>query len=234
MKQVAPKLWVGSDADFLALDQFGTEWAVVHAAKDRWHRAFVGYKTVSAPQGPEYYTALRGKRLALNMIDAPDPKYINKGMVDAALAFIDAQLTLLQGSDQLLVACNQGSSRAPTLAMLYLAPSLSPNFETAVKVFTDLYPDYRPGNGVREFARIHWSYYHNRKATSAAPAPAASDWALDKARELVSAFGSDLGTVPDKAVGNLISGIRAALLNARDHESEPAHGALEIKRQDAR
>lgn len=110
MHQIAPRLWIGSAADFQQLDQFSTEWAILFAAKLPWHKEFVGYTTNAAPEGPEYYGARRGKRLALNMIDAPKPEFFHPGMIEVALTFIEEQLGSLKDPDQLLICCNQGQS----------------------------------------------------------------------------------------------------------------------------
>ena len=206
MHQISSKLWVGSDADFAQLDQYGTEWAIVHAAKT-WHKTVCGYTTNAAPKDAEYYVALRGKRLALNLIDAPDPKFVPKELVDTALAFITANLAGLEGAEQLLIHCNQGHSRAPTLGMLYIASTLPEDFEAAEVEYRKLCPDYAPGNGMREFARANWAAYRGRNSET-------SDPDLDKARELVERFGQDITTAPDKAVTNLISSIACALKHA--------------------
>src|SRR5262245_29122461 len=135
MKEVAPKLWVGNQADAEQLDQFGSDWAIVFSAKEPWHRELLGYKTRGAPTDhAEYLWGVRGKRLYLNLIDAPDPKYVNRSMMDAAVAFIGNQLAILDPDkpEAVGIFCNQGQSRAPTLAMLYLAPSLPEDFERAL------------------------------------------------------------------------------------------------------
>lgn len=215
MHQIAPRLWIGSDDDFAQLDQYGTDWSVLHAAKVPFHRDFLGYKGNAAPkEHEEYLVARRGNRMALNLIDALDPKYIGKPMIDAAMTFIDEQLAALKEPNAVLVNCNQGHSRAPTLGMLYLAPTLPEAFEDAEAAFRKTCPSYKPATGIREFAKTHWKTYRNRGATAATEKPETGDANLDKARELVNAFADDLKAEPDKAVSNLISSIRAALESA--------------------
>src|SRR5438552_1246138 len=100
MKQIADRLFVGSQADFEGLDAFGTEWPIVFLSKDPWHRNLLGYKGPACdPNHPEYLFARRDKRLYLNLVDAPDPKYFNKLAIDTALAFVDEQLGKLKDSD---------------------------------------------------------------------------------------------------------------------------------------
>ena len=215
MHKIAPSLWIGSDADFAQLDTYGTEWAVLHAAKIPHHRDFLGYKGNAAPKDdPEYLVARRGNRMALNLIDALDPKYIGKPMIDAGMAFIAEQLAALKEPNQLLINCNQGHSRAPTLGMLYLAPSLPEAFEAAEAEYKKLCPSYAPATGIREFARVNWAAYRGRNSET-------SDPDLDKARELVERFANDLIAEPEKAVSNLISSIARALKDAGANASEP-------------
>jgi hypothetical protein len=216
MKQVAPKLFVGSEADFAELDQFGTEWAIVHAARDPYHRKLLGYTGRGAPSDhPEYLFAQRGKRLYLNLIDGPDPKYVNATMIDKAMAFIDAQLAeLADKPESLFLGCNQGNSRAPTLAMLYLAPSLPEDFDEALVRFKGLYPDHAPAEGIKGFARIHWRRYRNRKGTGAPQVADDTDWAVDKAQEVWQAFCETLKSDPTDARDRLIHAISSALRDA--------------------
>lgn len=157
MREIAPKLWVGSQADFAELDQFGTEWAIVHACKDPHHRAMVGYSGRGAPADhPERLVATRGKRMALNLIDADDPKLVPREVVDAALRHIR---TSLANGEYILVHCNQGQSRAPTIAMLHLAPTLPESFDEAETAFRRLCPEYAPAKGMRSFASANWVAY---------------------------------------------------------------------------
>ena len=57
-------------------------------------------------------------RLYLNLIDPPNPAYIPKEIIDAALEFIDKGL---KDGKRVLVHCNQGESRSPGIGLLYLA-----------------------------------------------------------------------------------------------------------------
>jgi len=116
MIEVSPNLFVGSAADyeFKVRDQAG--WCVVHACKEPYHRQALGYSGRAAPSShPEYLVARRGDRLILNFVDASDPKYVPRELVDAALEFMHARLA---EDSRVLVHCNQGESRAPTLALL--------------------------------------------------------------------------------------------------------------------
>lgn len=167
MIEVAPNLFVGNQADYDG-QTWGADWAVVHAAKEPYHRAALGYTERAAPKDhPEYLWAYRERgeqahgRLILNLVDAADPSYIPKSLIDEALTY----LTLNLGAGlPTLVHCNQGKSRSPVIAMLHLAPTLPDQFEQAEDAMRLLYPPYEPAHGMREFARRNWPDYQARAA----------------------------------------------------------------------
>lgn len=165
MIEVYPNLFVGSGADLIYTDDGNSGvkdgWYVISAAKDPWHREALAYKTQAAPKdSPEYLLLVRGNRLILNLIDPPDPAYIPDAIVRAS---IDAISNALKAGEKALVHCNQGNSRAPTLALLWMR-RCSPmshflsrmDWDTAKAAFTELYPPYAPGKGMEEYARNHW------------------------------------------------------------------------------
>ena len=231
MKQIAPRLFVGSKEDFDGLDAFGTEWPIVFLARDPWHRDLLGYAGKKAdPAHPEYLFARRGKRLYLNLVDAPDPKYFNKVAIDAAIRFIEEQLAALKDDqpENLALICNQGQSRSAGVGLLYLAPTLPEQFEAAEAEYRKVYPSYQPGNGMREFARIHWSAYRNRRATGNR---AETDPNLDKAQQIWAAFVSTFASDPSLARDNLIADIRSAL---RPKQDSPDVGTPQQRGTDGR
>jgi predicted protein tyrosine phosphatase len=121
----------------------------------------LGYGGRGAPkEHPEYLIARRDNRLILNLVDADNPAYIPKEIVDAALAFIHESLT---ADHHTLVHCNQGMSRSPAIALLYLAvhTDLLPKatFAEAETAFRGIYPLYHPAGGMRGFLLQNWSTY---------------------------------------------------------------------------
>jgi predicted protein tyrosine phosphatase len=161
MREVAHNLYVGSLKDFqtLADSEVALEgWAIVHAAKEPYHRKFVGYVSRGAPQdNPEYLSARRGDRLAMNLIDADTMQYVSNQIMDEAVIFVRQKL---EEGKKVLIHCNEGCSRAPTLAMLVLAAQLHPEFSEAVNAFKKRYVDYNPKSGVFEYAKSHWPAYY--------------------------------------------------------------------------
>ena len=159
MIEVASGLWVGSQADFEALPE-DHSLAIVHACKEPHHRAALGYTGRAAPKDhDEYLFAYRDGCIILNPVDAADPAYVRPEITAAALGFIAAK----RGEGQkVLVHCNQGHSRAPTIGMLAMAAGLPEAFEEAEEAFRGIYPDYAPAAGMREFAVLNWGRYRNR------------------------------------------------------------------------
>lgn len=158
MKEVLPNLYVGNDIDWDMQVKGLPNWAVVHCAKEPYHRAALGYTTPGAPKShPDYYYIRQGQELTLNMVDAKDPKFISLDMMKAAIAFIHSELVRKR---KVLVHCNQGHSRGPTTALLYMARGLPDNFKAAQKAFRQKYALYTPAMGCEEFARQNWLYFH--------------------------------------------------------------------------
>ena len=169
MLEVAPNLHVGNEQDYELVVKNQGGWAVVHACKEPYHRqALGGYPGRGAPKNHlEYLIARRGDRLILNMVDADNPAYIPKELVDAALQFIGEQL---HGGKRVLVHCNQGASRSAGIALLYLAVSGQlprESFAAAEQAFSEIYPPCAMAAGIRGFLMQNWSAYMNANHSSA-------------------------------------------------------------------
>ncbi len=121
----------------------------------------MGYTGRGAPKDhPEYLIARREHRLFLNLVDADDPKYISKEIVDAALAFV---AEAIKSGARVLIHCNLGESRGPSIGMLYLAARAgsisSVDLLTAEVEFRRIYPSYNPKAGIRGFLAENWKTY---------------------------------------------------------------------------
>lgn len=153
MNEVYDRLHVGGDT---VCRTGGDGWAVVHACKDPCHRGAIGY-TGSLPQShPQYLSLEEGEDLYLNMIDPEQPLFM-KEMFEDFFAFAAAQW---EDGKELLIHCNQGRSRSPSLALLFLAGHVGAitddSFADAWAEFEALYPRYRPSQGIQIYLQRNW------------------------------------------------------------------------------
>ncbi len=162
MIEIKPNLFIGNEIDYESSVKYQSGWKVVHACKEPYHRKALGYSGRAAPNNhPEYLIARRdnNNRLILNLVDVPNPKYISREIIDAAIEFIDASL---KDANKILVHCNQGCSRSAGIGLLYLAcvgDISSESFFAAEKEFVAIYPQYNPANGMKGFIQGHWDIY---------------------------------------------------------------------------
>lgn len=161
MLEIWRGLHVGNELDYERTVQHQSGWSVVHACKEPYHRNAVGYRTPRVNDAhPESLVARRGHRLMLNLIDVPDVSLVSEQGIDAALDFIGEALAARQ---QVLLHCNQGRSRSPTIGWLYLVSRTNrfatQTFEQAEVEFRVLYPAYAPALGMYDFARLHFERY---------------------------------------------------------------------------
>jgi protein-tyrosine phosphatase len=152
MKEVYKGLYVGGD-DSVA-EARKRSMSIVHACKDGEfsHRGLLKYESMGAPKGSEYLVARRPGNLYLNLIDADDPSFVPDAVMNEALAFIKDSL----GKDKpVLIHCNHGLSRSPTIAFLYLysVGKLPSEFHKALRAFRHLYPLYDPSIGLELYAK---------------------------------------------------------------------------------
>ena len=159
MEQVYKNLYVGGDIDYDRLKSRSDFW-FVRCCKEGpgGHRDTLGYHTLGAPKDKNYYYVLRGKKLALNLLDLDDPNHVPDIAIDEALRFINKQLN---SGHKVLVACNQGKSRGPTVAMLYLRSinDLPESYSQGYKIFSTIYDKYDPGKGMLGYAKLKYNNF---------------------------------------------------------------------------
>ena len=176
--EIYPNVFVGDENDYLNLgkehipgrniDQPTGDWAVLHCNKEPHHRQFVGYTGRGAPKDhPEYLVARRENRMALNMVDAKSPQFFSKEMIISGLNFLDE---CYKAGKKLLIHCNLGESRGPSIGMLFVLKRAVPldekeqqipieTFEDAEVSFKQVYPSYNPGEGIKGHLQQFWSEY---------------------------------------------------------------------------
>jgi len=155
MKEVFESLYVGDDRDCKQV----SEMATVHACKHQCHQNAVGYSGSLSKDHPEYLVAERESDLYLNIVDM-DRKLshdFTEPIVSAALDFIEENID----SQEVLVHCNQGQSRSPALAMLFLAKRRNQisdtSYHQAKEEFRELYPRFNPGRGIESYLKDYWN-----------------------------------------------------------------------------
>ena len=161
MIEIYPNLFIGDQSAYENQVRGQEGWVIVHACKYPYHRDLLGYSGRGAPKShPEYLIAIRAHRLYLNLIDPPNPDYIPREIIDAALEFIDKGL---KDGKKVLVHCNQGESRSPGIVLLYLAIHTDllnkESLNNAEIDFRKIYPSYNPSEGIRGFLEINWNEY---------------------------------------------------------------------------
>jgi hypothetical protein len=153
VKEIHDRVFIDNEEDCFT-DREG--WAVVHACKSPCHQAAVGYRGSLKPEHPHYLVLEQNNDLFLNIIDPPVPLF----KLDTFTSFLRFAEKHWNNRFNLLIHCNQGESRAPTLALLLMAKSLgalpSESFLDAKKALLSLYPSYFPGRGIQTFLDQNW------------------------------------------------------------------------------
>jgi hypothetical protein len=161
MIEVYPNLFVGNDRECFCGETSG--WAVVHACKIPCHQISVGYSGSLPPTHPNYLIYERPCHLFLNIIDPPTPLF-KPLLFIKSLDFIDCLVKVRK----VLVHCNDGFSRAPSIALLFLAKRIkkinNESYAQAAADFKKLYPHYRPGRGIAIYLHQNWKIFEGENA----------------------------------------------------------------------
>ena len=157
MKEVYKNLFVGSQVDFESNMKMFDDWYVVHACKEPYHRQALGYTGRAAPKESPHYLFLYNDKnhLILNMVDTDSPVFFRDEMINEAIVYI---IKGLVNGKHVLIHCNQGESRAPSLALLALRKMgvFKGTFSESIILFRNSYPGYNPKSGIYNYIRIHW------------------------------------------------------------------------------
>jgi len=157
MKEVHTNLFIGDDADCRACTA-KPEFAIVHACKT-CHQKALNYPGALPATHPHYLVYEHGKNLYLNMVDMPTeflPKFTHP-LFGHAMDFIDREIK----TKKVLIHCNYGASRSPSLGLTYLAITgvISKNsIEEAAAEFEEAYPKYAPGMGILFYMKRYWDF----------------------------------------------------------------------------
>jgi hypothetical protein len=154
MIEIRKRLFIGDEDDCRYGDD---DWGVVHACKHPCHQRAVGYRGKLSSTHPYYLVFERENDLFLNMIDPPRPIF----MPQTFTSFLEFTSTQWEAGKNILIHCNEGESRAPTLALIFMAKHLKElpdsSYLEAREEFEKLYPAYRPGNGIQIYLTGNWN-----------------------------------------------------------------------------
>lgn len=157
MKEIHDRLFVSDLSDCSFNRDYDLEWAIVHACKSPCHQRAVGYQGNLGSSHPNYLILEKDNDLYMNLIDPDRPLFMDESFV-SFLAFIDHHW---DNGRKILIHCNQGLSRAPSLALILLAKKhgaiSNDSFTVARKEFLDTYPNYSPGLGIQKFLTKNWN-----------------------------------------------------------------------------
>ncbi len=157
MVQISPNVFVGSDSDYEKIKD-DKDWVALRCAKfgPGSHKEILGYETQAAPEGPNKYWVKKGRVLALNLLDLDDPNFVPPEAIQKGLDFIRDNVD----EKKVLVACNAGHSRGPTLGLMWLRTlgRMPYSFLHSSKIYrNDVYPKFDPSPGIEQFARSKWA-----------------------------------------------------------------------------
>lgn len=158
MQELYERLFVGSEWHCRSGD---SEWAVVHACKSPCHQRAVGYQGSLRSNHPNYLVLEEENNLYLNIVDPPQPLF----MPPLFTAFLSFAKKEWEKTKKVLIHCNQGESRAPSLALLFLAKYAKAiagdSYEMAKSNFVSIFPSYRPGQGIQIYLSKHWDEFND-------------------------------------------------------------------------
>lgn len=159
---ILPKnIFVGTEQDD-CFHGFVKNWAVVHACKYPCHKLALGYEHHLQKTHPNYLTYLNGKHLYLNIIDTHSPKFFSLDLFESSIRFIS---TFAKQGHSVLIHCNKGESRSPSIALVYLARETDlitdSDYDNAREDFYPLFPTYLPRSGIDAFLRENWKALMN-------------------------------------------------------------------------
>lgn len=193
-RKIVDRLWVGTVEDCKAIED-DPDWAIVHACKFPCHAERCGAKI--GRESRSYLSFREGNQLFLNMIDLPKPLFPRQ-LFDAFLAFMGDVFPGGSNSARkhVLIHCNQGESRAPSLALLFLAKRLfrvsNASYDEAWDEFEKLIgTQYCPSQGIEDWLRENWGIFDRAAAAPTAPAAQEKELFLPAGIEAIKAAVRD-------------------------------------------
>lgn len=156
MEQIYDRLYLGTDYDCF---KGNGDWTVVHACKSPCHQRAVNYRGCLPNSHPNYLILEIKNNLYLNIIDPPQPLF----KPQLFISFLDFSRRHWNSGNNILIHCNRGESRSPSLALMFLAKHISiisnDSYDQAKEGFKIVFPAYAPGQGIQIYLRKHWGEF---------------------------------------------------------------------------
>lgn len=150
MISIIDKLYIGSETDCLNKNN---KWAIIHACK---YPCYENKLLEIQPHNSNYLKIEEPNNLYLNIIDPPYPLF----KLETFQIFLGFTTMHWNNNQTILIHCNQGFSRAPSLALVFLAKYLkyidNSSYDVAKHEFLKLFPQYKPNTGIKNYLRVHW------------------------------------------------------------------------------
>lgn len=154
MIEIYKNLYIGNDSDCIANYN---KLAIIHACKT-CHQKALNYSKSLPSSHPNYLIYENENNLFLNLVDMPKefmPRFTDP-IMKKALEFIDININ----EKQILIHCNQGFSRSPSIGLLWLAINnhiSNDSYDSAIIDFKKLYPIYQPSAGIYLYLKNNWT-----------------------------------------------------------------------------
>ncbi len=159
MREIRDHLYIGSNR---ACRDGTSQRAVVHACKRPCYQGAIGREGTLPHDHPDHHAIAESHDLYLNLRDRMQPRF----SMEVFEAFFRFTVQQWAAERELLLHCNAGRSRSPSLGLLFLAGITEdiPNdtFIQAANAYAALDPKARPGPGLRYYLRDHWGALMDR------------------------------------------------------------------------
>lgn len=145
--------------EYESIKASGLDIPALLCAKHPYHKQIVGYEKNCPKNHPEYLVSYKPNEhlMALNMIDAEKPEFFSDEMIFAGLRFIDDELAK---SRNVVVVCNKGESRSPSMCLLYLMANnyfdKKLKFSEVFSEFENLALNWNPKSGILQYCINFW------------------------------------------------------------------------------
>lgn len=159
--QVHKDLYVGDTAGLVFTNR--NKWSIIHLSQ-RYHYSLFGWdlKFNKPPKDHQHYLIYEeAHEISVNLVDGASCLFDWFGVhgFTHLMDFIDRELA---SNRKVLIHCDKGRSRSPSLALLYLSRRIKTipghSFSVAMYEFKKQYPAYNP-NGIAEFIDMHWNSF---------------------------------------------------------------------------